>query len=232
MSSRGRLELVALGLASLALGCFDSGPPPTDRPDGGLIGDVDRDRDGLCNDTEIMRGTDPDDPDTDADGFSDYWEVLIGTDPRDPTRPSRDVVIVLRESGPLAQLVAPIEIAVTGAGEDFSGAFEDEVVGDPGGETAGVFFVGARASFAAPGDNVAVVDGESFRAVVGRTLLGFELELAYLGDARGCARALPFRYNVKRSDGVIVASRRFFLVVMPPEVAFGDAPWCTPSRCI
>lgn len=191
----------------------------------------DRDGDGLCNETELMRGSDPDNPDTDSDGFSDFWEVLIGTDPLDPTRPSRDLVLVLRESGPTASLIAPIEIAVTGAGEDFSGAFEAEVIADPAGDTAGTFFLGANASFAAPGDNVAIVDGESFRAVVGRTLLGFELEFGYLGDPRECARALPFRYNVKRSDGVVVASRRLFLVVMPANVMLGAATWCVPDRC-
>jgi hypothetical protein len=53
-------------------------PPPPPRPG-------DRDADGLPDEDEIARGTDPDNADTDGDGVSDGVEVLAGTDPTDPS---------------------------------------------------------------------------------------------------------------------------------------------------
>lgn len=44
--------------------------------------DFDRDKDGLTNEDEMSRGTDPDDPDTDGDDLEDGDEVLVySTDP-------------------------------------------------------------------------------------------------------------------------------------------------------
>jgi hypothetical protein len=51
-------------------GAVDAGPPPSDR-----------DMDGLPDDAEPARGTDPDDADSDDDGLSDGDEVARGTDP-------------------------------------------------------------------------------------------------------------------------------------------------------
>jgi YD repeat-containing protein len=44
-------------------------------------GTLDIDSDGLNNDDETQRGTDPFNPDTDDDGFSDGLEVQLGSDP-------------------------------------------------------------------------------------------------------------------------------------------------------
>ena len=44
-------------------------------------GTADIDSDGLNNDDETQRGTDPLNPDTDGDGFSDGLEVQLGSDP-------------------------------------------------------------------------------------------------------------------------------------------------------
>jgi YVTN family beta-propeller protein len=44
----------------------------------------DVDNDGLPNDDEVARGTDPLDPDTDDDGLDDGAEVALGTNPNDP----------------------------------------------------------------------------------------------------------------------------------------------------
>ena len=73
----------------------DVGPPPL--PDG--------DNDGLPDEDEIARGTDPADEDTDDDGIGDGVEVLAGTDPTDPTStiPPTDYYVILPYSDP-AQL--------------------------------------------------------------------------------------------------------------------------------
>jgi serine/threonine protein kinase/beta-lactam-binding protein with PASTA domain len=59
---------------------YEPAPPPTDT-----------DGDGLPDDDEAARGTDPTNPDTDGDGVSDGQEVANGTDPLNPlgrVRPS------------------------------------------------------------------------------------------------------------------------------------------------
>ena len=43
--------------------------------------DRDLDDDGLTDDEELSRGTDPRNPDTDGDGMWDGWEVMYGLDP-------------------------------------------------------------------------------------------------------------------------------------------------------
>jgi hypothetical protein len=221
--------VILFGLGLLA--CGDSTtPPPGDRD--GAVDVRDRDGDGLCNETEDARMTSADAADTDLDGWSDLWEILVATDPLDATRPDRAFVHVLRESSG-ATLAVPVEVEVSAAGEDYAGAFEAEAIQDPLGQTAASYFLEAVATFAAPNDNVAFVDaeGESFRAVVGRTLLGFELRFDFAGERADCARAYPFRYTVKRSDGIIVASRRLILVVVPEGGALGTTPWCVPTSC-
>ncbi|MCB9604065.1 MAG: hypothetical protein H6721_27315 [Sandaracinus sp.] len=220
---------ILLGLGLLA--CGDSNTPPPGMLDGAPDA-RDVDGDGLCNETEDARMTRIDVVDTDGDGWSDLWEILVATDPLDVTRPDRAFVATLRENAS-SDLVVPIEIEVSAAGEDYSGAFEAEAVQDPLGQNAASYFLDAVATFAAPNDNVAFVDaeGESFRAVVGRTLLGFELRFDFAGERAPCARAYPFRYTVKRSDGIIIASRRLMLVVLPEGGVIGTTPWCVPTSC-
>lgn len=69
---------------------FDAGPRPPPRP-----GDMDND--GLPDDDEIARGTDPTREDTDGDGVADGVEVLAGTDPTSATStiPPTDFYVVL-----------------------------------------------------------------------------------------------------------------------------------------
>ncbi len=69
-------------------------PPPAPRPG-------DRDADGLPDEDEATRGTDPDNQDTDGDGISDGVEVLAGTDPTDPASsiPVTDFYVVLPYMG-------------------------------------------------------------------------------------------------------------------------------------
>jgi len=80
---------------------YDAGPPPP-RRDAGPPRPGDRDADGLPDDDEVARGTDPDNPDTDGDGVDDGVESLAGTDPTDPssTIPATDFYVVLPYEGP------------------------------------------------------------------------------------------------------------------------------------
>ena len=45
---------------------------------------LDRDSDGLADEVEIDRGTDPHNPDTDGDGIKDGTEVSLDLDPLHP----------------------------------------------------------------------------------------------------------------------------------------------------
>jgi hypothetical protein len=59
-----------------------SGKPIAGAGPGGIVtGSLDPDNDGLSNDAEIARGTNPNNPDTDGDGFADGWELTNGFDP-------------------------------------------------------------------------------------------------------------------------------------------------------
>lgn len=229
-------------LAALALsGCGDStlpspdGGPPADAPD--VDGDAtilptgDMDGDGLCDETERMRGTDPLVQDTDLDGFIDSAEVLLGFDPLGNMSPDRDRTYVMRET-PEAALQVPIEVVVFGRGEDYTGAFESLGTPDLAGTTAESLYLTSEPVFGEPADNVAFIDpeAEAFRAVEGRTLLGFEARFAF-GDAtpRVCNRAYLWRYNVKRSDGRLVSASRHVIVVLPPGATIAGGPWCLPE---
>ena len=99
----------------------------------GALDPRDLDDDGLCNETEDARMTRRDLADTDADGWSDLWEILVATDPLDPNRPERATVVTLRETA-TADLAVAVEVEVSAAGEDYSGAFEAEAIPDPLGE--------------------------------------------------------------------------------------------------
>jgi hypothetical protein len=84
-------------------------PPPDTSSDApyehGEALPLDTDADGLSDDDERARGTDPINPDTDGDGVGDGVEVLAGTDPLDPlsTIPATDYYVILPYEDP-AQL--------------------------------------------------------------------------------------------------------------------------------
>lgn len=214
-------------------GCPDTTEPPPDGslPDG-TSSEEDQDGDGLCNDTEMIRGSNPASPDTDADGFSDFVELMYGYDATRPAEPDRDIVLFLRED-PAATVELQTEAEIVGEGEDYTGAFMAlGVVGDIGGARASDFFTGSRALFATPDANVALVEPEAsrFRAVVGRTRLAFQLQFGF-GDElpRACARPYPFRWDVKRSDGPLVSAQTYLLVVLPVGTTLEGGAWCVSS---
>jgi hypothetical protein len=64
---------------------YDPADPADPSPDG------DDDHDGLSNQEEFERGTDPKNPDTDGDGMPDGWEVDNGLDPLDPSDAAQDL---------------------------------------------------------------------------------------------------------------------------------------------
>jgi len=72
-------------------------PPDAPGMDYGPPAPRDDDADGLSNDDELARGTDPSAADTDGDGYDDGVEVLAGTDPANSTSliPPEDFYIVL-----------------------------------------------------------------------------------------------------------------------------------------
>ena len=219
--------------------CGDDTPPPPvpadmgTRPDGGT--DNDLDGDGLCNETELAQLTDPLSADTDLDGYPDYMELIAGTDPLRNDSPERDEVFVLRET-PTGSVQVLIEQQVSAAGQDFAGGFENVPVFDLAEHSAQTFYRGSVATFAEPAENVAAIESEAetFLGVTGRTIVGFEVRFEY-GEAitRSCIRGYPFRYNIKRSDGVLIGFHSRMLLVLPPGATLQSDQWCVPpSGCI
>ncbi len=235
--------LFAAALSVLLLGgCPQSTSPPPPPPadagpyDAGIDPTLDTDGDGLCDVTEIAMHLDPNDPDTDHDGFSDYAELLFGSNGTQPTSPDRSIVFTMNESS-AASVQVPVTVSVVGDGADYVGAFQALPITDLANATAADFFTGAVAKFADPTANVAQVDAMStaFRGVVGSTRLGYEVRFAF-GDnlVRRCNRGYPFRFIVKRTDGRLVFSKSYLLIVVPEGELLTTAAWCLPpsGTCI
>ena len=232
-----RTALVSpLLLAVLLTGCPTSPPPPPPPGDAGPGTDagpdnVDTDGDGLCDDTEIMWGTDPAAADSDLDGLSDRVERDFGYAPLEPDSPARDLLLFMDEGeGSTAQF--PVERVIRGRGETYSGAFEALPVQNRLDYTAQTFLEAAIAVGAVPMENVFEVrpDEQRFVGVFGRTQLVFELRFAFGGATdRGCVTAFPLRYQIKRSDGALVGYGRYLLVLLPPGERLDTASWCVPD---
>lgn len=232
--------LASLALA-LSLGACDGEPPPPPPPGDAGAEDaevpdpfVDTDGDGLCDSTELARGTDPLAIDTDDDGLTDRVEVDLGYQPTRPSSPEREALVFLTENE-RGGVQVPIERVVRGEGENYTGTFEPLPVSDRLDLTAGDFFTTALAVGAVPRENVFEIAPEEqrFYGVVGRTQLVFEVRFAF-GDnvARSCARAYPFRYQIKRSDGRLLYIGRFLLVVLPVGDRLDTTEWCVfDGRC-
>src|SRR5690606_31307643 len=103
--------IAALGVAS----CTKIQPAPPLPPDGGVPTDApvvidytDSDGDGLCDRTELSRGTDPHAADTDGDGLPDRVEIELGFNATRTDSPPRDLLVPIVEApGREARLAIP-----------------------------------------------------------------------------------------------------------------------------
>ncbi len=199
----------------------DSGPPP----------DLDSDGDGLCDTTELFYQSDPFLPDTDGDGFGDFAEVQNASDPLSVSSPDRRRVYYLSEE-PTGMTTVPVAFSVRGIGETFTGELvraPQRIVDD--GTTATSFYAGSRAVDAIPIDNLrgGIVD-TSFRGVIGRTRLAYEIYFRQSRPARGCLAGYPFQYVTKTGEGTYRGSLSGWLVIAPRGIEVGSpgATWCGP----
>jgi hypothetical protein len=209
-------------IPAIDAGPDDTGPPPQ----------LDSDGDGLCDRDENERRTDPFSADTDVDGFSDYVESVTGSDPFLIDSPNRDLLVFLRdEDGSYVDV--PISFSVRGVGETFSGAYAPQPVLIPDdGTTATTFYAGGRTAGASPMENVrGTTEDERFRGVFGRTLLAFSMRFEQRQSPRGCMRAYPFAYTLKRDDGSYAGNVFRWLVIAPNGMQPGapGAIWCGPA---
>ncbi len=206
---------------------MDAGPGDT-----GPTPEQDTDGDGLCDLDETERRTDPLSADTDADGFSDYVESVTGSDPFMIGSPNRDLLVFLREDDG-AYIDVPISFSVRGIGETFLGSYlaQPMLIPDDG-TTALTFYAGGHSAGASPMENVrGASEDERFRGVFGRTLLAFSMRFEQRQAPRGCMRAFPFGYSLKRDDGSYAGTVIRWLVIAPTGMQPGapGAVWCGPS---
>lgn len=203
--------------------------PITLRDGGTTDPKADTDGDGLCDETERSRGLDPSSGDTDRDGVSDYMELIFGFDGADSAVPTDDRHLVLTSVA--GQTVrGRASITVSGEGVDYYGAFEG--FGGSDGLRTSDYYLSSVALRADPAGQVVSIDEslERFVGVTGATTLTFEIVMGFdTQPVVSCKRGYAFRYNVKRADGMLVASPRFFLTVAPAEAAEREVPYCVPQ---
>lgn len=192
---------------------------------------LDRDGDGLCDGTELARGLDPESADTDGDGFSDLTELQINADPLMIDSPDRDTLVVLPTER-LATTSVAFTYTVRGEGGSYVGGFSARPRPLADETSANDFFLSAVAVAATPPEHAALIEGERFVGVVGRTLLSYQVDFEYRDDALiECMRAYPFSYQVKLEDGNIVGYQQRILLVAPRGMEPGNGPWCGVGAC-
>jgi hypothetical protein len=235
---------VGLGLAC-ATACTTSGYAPSSDAsvsDAAISGSAgarshlndDRDRDGVCDGTELALMSDPDRADTDRDGIPDFTEAFSNFVVTDPLVPAPDQVFYLfataRES-----VAFELRMTVNGSGLGYTGEFRALDAPDPRGITAKDFYLGAEALGGEPADNVRGVQAQSehFASVLGKTRVSFQLRFA-VGATKvaGCTMGYPFEYRLKDDNGRFSASRDYMLVVTPDLNANGEHTFCVPASCI
>ena len=226
---------VVLGVCVLA--CDAGAPPlqPPGEPDGDVPALSDRDRDGVCDETERVLGSDLDRLDTDNDGLPDLIEAALSFDPVDGEDPNQARLATL--SGSVgATLDYPVRATSQGTGNALQGAFMALSSIYSEAETAQDFYVTALAVSAEPPDHVRSIEGSEARfiQVEGETRLSFNLNFAYPHAApMGCSRAYPFRFVVNSDDGKRLATELRVLLVTAEGAGPKDASaYCIPDDCL
>lgn len=223
--------------ALLALGCGAGGATP--RTDAGSRDRVvlrpvdtgprlDRDRDGVCDDSEAVRRTDPLQADTDGDGLLDLFEARIGTNPLtgvDP--PGAERLLLDERPGSLA--VAEMFLDYRGeGGEVLSASIQDRVPSVDGLHASRVVDFAIEAVDASPAAFVRGMEEARFLGVVGRTRLHWRVQVRMPPEARfrplGCRRAMSFAFVIKREGDEVLSVRPLVLDILPP-----DAPVVAPD---
>jgi hypothetical protein len=219
-------------LVLAALGCGGRAQPDAAVEDRDAPFVRDTDGDGLCDDTERARGTDPQLADTDGDGFPDLVEIQAGTDALSLRSPNRDHLVVLLVER-LAVASLPLTFTVRATGGTYVGGFAARPRPLADASSANDFFLRASAVTATPATNVTVIDGELFAGVVGRTLLTYQVDFEYRDDALlECMRVYPFTYQVKLQDQSLVGLQSRLLLVSPRGMEPGRGAWCpTTDGC-
>ena len=231
-----------MGALSGMAGCPTASPPPPPTLDSSTIQDgpsgsasEDPDGDGLCTATERNLGTDPMAADTDGDGWPDGAEWQASSDPTDATEPDPAFVDALTE-GAGAPLYISVLVETRARGHDLTGGIEDTALFEDG-RRASQWLAALRAAAAYPSYRVAWIDEENatYRGVEGRVLVAFELSFQVPAEAaRGCARAYPYWFVLKRNDGVRWIVQRRWLRVAAPQGTGATEAWCLsrPPRCL
>lgn len=225
-----RLSISICVVALLGCGSPAEVPQPDAEADA-HIARMDRDHDWMCDSTEGVLGTDSMVADSDGDGIADGVEFQLGLDPKSAVDPPANARLFLT-ADPGAQSALDVHVVVDGAGESFSGELEGWPALEADWSTADRYFAEAMATSADPADHVHGFpeNGDTIQSVTGETRLGFRLRFVYRDAvARDCVQAVPFRYAIKRQDGVRFGERQYLLVIGPST---GAKPWCPATDCI
>lgn len=180
----------------------------------GDTGRPDRDHDGVCDETERMFRTNPDDPDSDGDGLSDRFEIDHWTSPLSATDPPASERVRIRERAG-ERVSVSFGLVYRGQGESVTGILFDRP-GDIDGR--GLTELGSviQALEADPRAAVGALQGPMFTEVVGRVRLTWLLTIEWPAIAPlGCRRAYVGFPSVHAEGIGVVYGRRLVLDVEP-----------------
>jgi hypothetical protein len=225
----------ALLLPLMAAGCQRAVPIAGEDAGAWISGERDKDRDGLCDDSEIALGSDPTRVDTDGDGLPDALEALSGTDLQDPSDPSDDHVAYFAVSDGARDF--ELSLTVDQAhGQAAIGQLVSRNAADPESRRAGDFLSDVVAVSAEPPDSVRGIEADNarFDVILDRVRLRYRLHFQSDVEARlfTCAAGLPFDFMVKDDAGNNLAREHYLLVVSSEGGKPAPEQFCRPVACI